>query len=215
MNGFYKFLDFLILLLILILSSIATYSILSNYVNLVNNQLMIVEKEILIDKNFIINENDIKNILDEYKINNNINIDLLINDINKDDYNEDNNFSHMDIYKMEYKNKEFLISNNPKSYEYGFIAKDIKDNIMYLYSHNNYKFTENSGYFLYNNLKEGSIITFNDKYKYKVISTHEINYDNKEENKDIKIKKWVDIIYFTCTPSWDNIRKIYQLKKIN
>jgi len=124
------------------------------------------------------------------------------------------NINLKDFYKMTSKDKSFFLSNNENAYKYWFIAKQIKNNILYLYSHNSYKQTENSGYYLYNNLKLNDIIIFNDDIKYKIVRTKLVDLD-KNEDKKISIKnKDVNIIYFTCTPYWNNLRKVFFLQKI-
>ena len=198
-----KNLKYLVIFLIILISSFITYHFLTKFIQFNNNWLIIIEKEIMIKPEIIVENIDNENNLEIIKdINNKISTENEYK-VNKDDF-----------YKMSYKDKDFLLSNDSDSYKYWFISKQIKDNIMYLYSHNSYKYTENSGYYLYNNLKYWDIIKFNDNEEYKVVKSNIIDFE--QENVDIiKPLENVDIVYFTCTPHWENIRKIYQLQKID
>lgn len=188
----------LILLLIFFISWILSYNLCLKFLPLLEINAIIIEKEIISKPQIYINENPHNNENDELLVSNN-----KINNINK-----------LDFYKLNFNNSSFLLSNDKKSYNYWFITKEIKNNILYLYSHNSYKYSENSWYYLYKNIKLNDIISFNEwDIKYKVIKTDIINFDEKEVDS-IKIKNNVDIIYFTCTPLWWNIRKVYQLEKI-
>jgi len=204
-----KILDYIIIILIIMVSAFITYNILIKSILLVENNLIIIEKEVMYSPTIYI--------WWEKYIEDEINISI-INE--KKDKIEDlssieETFVKEDFYKMNYKDLSYLLSNDKDSYTYWFISKQIKDNILYLYSHNSYKFTENSGYFLYNNLKLYDEITFNDwQFKYRIIKSDLIDLD-KEEIETIKLQNNVDIVYFTCTPHWWNIRKVYQLEKIN
>lgn len=199
--------EIVILLFIFLFSSYLSYSLLQNNISFISSQFIIIEKPILYNFETYINKD-----WSEKKADINIDTDI----INDNKIIEKDNWIHNileDYYSLSFKNKTFLLSNDEKSYEYWFITKEIKNNVLYLYSHNSYKYTENSWYFLYNELEKNSIIEFNNIAKYKIISIDEVNFDNETIN-EIKLKEWVNIVYFTCTPlGWD-IRKVYQLKKV-
>lgn len=202
-----KYIEYLLVLIILILSIIITNSLLSRYITL-NNNTIIIENDIISNPNIYINNEFIWTKEDIETM------EVVIENIKANNIDNNENNDKWDFYKLEFNDKSFLLSDDNKSYTYWFISKKIKNNVLYLYSHNSYKYTENSWYFLYNNLKLWDIIKFNDLIEYKVIYTELINFDD-EKDKKINIKNNADIIYFTCTPKWWNIRKIYHLERYN
>lgn len=118
-----------------------------------------------------------------------------------------------DFYTISDNNKTFIISDTDGSYNYWFVTRKKIGDVAYLYSHNSYKYTENSGYYIYNNWKDWTIITLDNWDKY-IVSKTEIFDFNKNlipKNMDMSIK----LVYFTCTPFGDNIRKAYFFKKVN
>lgn len=118
-----------------------------------------------------------------------------------------------DYYMLSDGTKQFLISDTKDSYNYGFITRKKSGDITYLFSHNSYKYTENSGYHIYNNWKEGDIITFDNKDQYIIRGTKMYDF-TKKGYEDDKVSEGVKIIYFTCTPYGEDIRKAYYLEKI-
>lgn len=179
-------------LLIILSSSYLTYFLLDKYLTLYNKNLIIVKEYVNIENKIKVNEIEAleDNSIDIIKDHNNIN------------YN-----------KMKFNDVEFLLSSNEDAYNYWFITKNLSDNKLYLYSHNSYRYTENSGKYFYNNAKYNDIIEFDDGNFYKISKTEMIDV-NKDNNKKLTFPKNSDVVYFTCTPYWDNTRKLYFLEKI-
>lgn len=225
-KNFYKILDIIVLIILFIFWYFISNTILWKLYPLPKLENTIIEKYSILNKEDIIKDLEKER---EWKIISNKSTEnISTNKINNPEFNIKNNLSDYkaikkniindikeDFYSMEFKDKQYLLSDSSKSYEYGFITKEIKDNVLYLYSHNSYDFSENSWYYLFNNLKLNDILTFNndENNQYKIIDMDEINF-TKNKDKNIKLKQWADIIYFTCTPVWDDVRKVYQLKKI-
>jgi len=207
-----RFIEGLIIALIIIISAFLTYSILNRIEFL--PPIKIIERENYWKLNIYIGEKELKEKIKELDLDNiikeNKNKEIIEN--KKEQKITNNNYLE-NYYKMSFNWKDFLLSNDKNSYNYWFITKNVKNNILYLYSHNSYKQTENSGYYLYNNLKLNDEIIFNDQDNYKIIKTELIDIDKNEQN-NIKIPENSNIIYFTCTPYGDNIRKVYYFKKI-
>jgi len=198
--------EFFVLLSLFLISSFLIYNILLKVE--INSKIGIIEKTIYDTPKIYIDWKELK-----WKKENNINIvnnDLIkINDIK---INKDNDLK--DYYKMSVYDKNFFLSNDKNAYNYWFIAKQIKNNILYLYSHNSYKQTENSGYYLYNHLKLNDIILFNDDIRYRIVKTKLVDLDKNEDTKISINNKNINIIYFTCTPYWNNLRKVFFLQKV-
>lgn len=178
--------------LLFVISWLFSFTVLNNYITLYNVEKMYIPYENIID-------------------NSTLNISISTLDQNKETISGEVQVNKNDYYTLSDGKKSFLISDTKNSYNYGFITREKVGNISYLFSHNSYKYTENSGYYIYNNWKEWDIITFNNKDKYIIKSTKLYDFnktDYSKEKTDINIR----IIYFTCTPYWDNIRKAYFLE---
>lgn len=186
--------DIFLFLWILFLSSYITYGLLNDKVSLFTYEQMYVPVEVnRIPNNIEINieQKELKDWVSEKKI----------------------TLSNNDYYSLSDGVKKFLISDTEDSFNYWFITRKKWNNITYLFSHNSYKYTENSWYYIYNNWKEGDIITFDNKDQYIIRSTKMYDF-NTENYWDEKTKIETKIIYFTCTPYGDNIRKAYFLERV-
>lgn len=199
-----KYIEYIILLMIFLSSIFVTYNLLLKIPIL--SHINIVEKNIYTKPKIYIWEKDFNEYINSLNIIKDKSIPI------KKTLPKTKNYNIDDFYKLTVNNKDFLLSDDPKSFEYWFISKQITNNILFLYSHNSYKYTENSWYYLYNHLKLNDTLLFNDSIKYTIKKTLLIDI-NKWEDKNIKIGKNINIIYFTCTPYWDNIRKVFLLSK--
>lgn len=196
-----KIYNFIIYFFIYVLSFYTTFLIFDNYLKITPESVTVIES------NLNNNSLDLNKIEINYE-------DVWVNNTTTDiiEYKaEENVFDFQNYYLMWFKDKNFILSNKEKSYNIWFITKEIKDNILYLYSHNSYKYSENSWRYLYLNLKQNDEIVFNNKYKYNVVKTDIFDFD-KNPNPNITLNKDVNVIYFTCTPLWENVRKVYYLK---
>lgn len=190
------FIDIFTFFGILILSSYLTYGLLNDKVALFTYEQMYVPIEI-------------KNIPDKISIN--------IEQKELKDWVKETTkieLSWNDYYSLSDGVKKFLISDSEDSFNYGFITRKKWENITYLFSHNSYKYTENSGYHIYNNWKEWDIITFDNKDQYIIRSSKMYDF-NQDDYMNEKTSRNTKIIYFTCTPYWDNIRKAFFLERID
>lgn len=193
-----KWIDILVLLWIVFLSSYATFSILHDKVSLFSYEQMYVP-------------------IERYRIPEVINIDITEKELRWKEPVEQKGHDIVltpgDYYSIADDEKKFLISDTEDAFNYGFISRKRANGITYLFSHNSYKYTENSGYHIYNKWKEWDIITFNDTDRYIIKETKMYDF-NKGDYKNESVSGKIKIIYFTCTPFWDNIRKAYYLEKL-
>lgn len=181
------------------LSAFVSYSILNDNISLyTTEQIYVPYKEVVDLKKIVINinEGELYNSSGSETTSNTI-------DISADEY-----------YMFSDDKRKFLISDTDDSYNYGFVTRRKIDGITYLFSHNSYKYTENSGYHIYNNWKEGDIITFDNKDQYIIRRTEMFDFTKNDYSEKVNISKNVKIIYFTCTPYGDDIRKAYYLEKV-
>lgn len=116
-----------------------------------------------------------------------------------------------DISYFKYRDKIFMISNNPQDYEIGLISKQIEDWIVYLYSHN-LPYKQTSWTFLFETLKMGDIIISSGWKKLIVTNVKDIDVDWKK----MKVE-WIDkdsyLVYFTCFPNTDKKRRMFFFKE--
>lgn len=211
-----KIINYLVLVLIFISSSFLTFQILNKFINVNYSNYIILEKEFYSNPNIYIDWKELSNYLNENDLEEKWNNkDILKKSENKILEIKDNSIYKIEnFYKISFKDNEYLLSDDKDSYKYWFISKQVKNKILYLYSHNSYKQTENSGYFFYNNLKLNDVVIFNDNNKYKVVKTDIIEFSEETEKSIIK-EEWTSVIYFTCTPYGWNIRKVYQFIAID
>lgn len=188
--------EYWILILIFILSTIVTFLLFNSNIQLYSMEPTYIIPEIKSDFNdkdiyLTINTNEIDNV-NEKSINN--------VKLTKNDY-----------YKISDWIKTYIISDTQWSYNYWFITRKKVWDVTYLYSHNSYKYTENSWYYIYNNWKVWTKLLL-DEDEYEIVWEELFDF-NKWEYKE-KMNKNISIVYFTCTPYWDNIRKVFFIKKV-
>lgn len=187
--------EYWILFLIFILTSTITFLLLNS-----NIQLYSLEPLYIIP--------EVKNDFNEKEINLTININDIVSGQKKGWFVK---LKKSDYYKISDWIKTYIISDTQWSYNYWFITRKKVWDVSYLYSHNSYKYTENSGYYIYNNWKVWTRV-FLDEDEFEIVSEELFDF-NKGIYKE-KMDKDISIVYFTCTPFWDNIRKVFFLKKI-
>jgi len=199
-NTYSKIYEGGILMLIFISTTLLSYFLLKDNVTIAN-----------INHAYVVYEDNSK--YDNLNVNINIMWWKLISSNNTWTINNTIQINKNDFYTISDNNKTFIISDTDGSYNYWFVTRKKIGDVAYLYSHNSYKYTENSGYYIYNNWKDWTIITLDNWDKY-IVSKTEIFDFNKNlipKNMDMSIK----LVYFTCTPFGDNIRKAYFFKKVN
>lgn len=208
--------EIIILFLIMIISWILTYKILKFFEVSEDIKPVIIEKTTYLKEEDIISNltEEEKEIYNKYK---KINEAIEKITLNKQDIEKKENknilnkwINKKNYYILWFRDKEYLISWTKKSYNYWFITKEMKDNILYIYSHNSYKFSENSWYYIYRNVEIGDEITFNKTEKYEVINI--IDFNLLEKDKNLSLKKETEIVYFTCDKDDINKRRILELK---
>lgn len=181
-------------MIILVSSCLLTYFILTDYVSIANMNHSYVIPE------YIESSQQIGDIT------------LNINDTSTWGSVAEIKISKDDFYSITDGIRTFMVSDTDESYNYWFVTRKKIWDVAYLYSHNSYKYTENSWYYIYNNWKEWTKIKLNNGDEYEVYTTSIFDFNKWEYPKIMDMN--TKIVYFTCTPFWDNVRKAFFLKRI-